>query len=258
MNPSSEILLDVRSIRAGFGGFIALDSVNLNLHKGELLGLIGTNGAGKSTLFSVITGHIRPLSGSVSFSGESIDSLAVHERVRRGLARTFQVPREFTGLSVFENMMVAAPNAHGEQLSSLIFRRAEIRRQREEFAEKATELLAFLNLAKVSDTAAGELSGGQKKLLELGRLLMMDPSCILLDEPFAGVNPVLIAEISERILMLNQSGIAVLIIEHNLTELARVVQRMYVMDRGTMLAEGAPKMLLGMESVREAYMGGML
>lgn len=258
MSSAPETLLDVDAICAGFGGFIALDSVSLELRRGELLGLIGTNGAGKSTLFSVITGHIRQLSGSVSFSGESIDSLAVHERVRRGLARTFQVPREFSGLSVFDNMMVAAPHARGEQLSSLFLRRAEIKRQRVEFADKASELLAFLNLTRVSDTAAGELSGGQKKLLELGRLLMMDPMCILLDEPFAGVNPVLIAEISDRIVRLNQKGITVLIIEHNLAELARVVQRMYAMDRGRILAEGAPTALLDMESVREAYMGGVI
>jgi len=251
-------MLSVRNVRASFGGFLALDDVSLELKKGELLGLIGTNGAGKSTLFSVITGYIPKRAGSVDFLGENIDGLSVHKRVQRGLARTFQVPREFSQLTVFDNMMTAVPNACGELLFSIFFQAREVRRQQAENADKVSELLAFLNLSRVADVPAGKLSGGQKKLLELGRLLMLEPHCILLDEPFAGVNPVLIQEISERIVALNSKGMTVLVIEHNLDELSRLTPRMYVMDRGRILAEGAPDDVLRREEVREAYMGGVI
>ena len=251
-------LLTVRDISVSFGGFKVLDNVSLDLAEGGILGLIGTNGAGKSTLFSAITGYIGLLSGKVQFAGEDITNQPVHRRVQRGLGRTFQVPREFSQLSVFNNMMAAAPNQAGEKLSALVFARKTVARQEAEIAEKVWELLKFLNLAKVADELAGRLSGGQKKLLELGRLLMLGPKAIMLDEPFAGVNPVLIAELSQRILELNQRGITILIIEHNLNELAKVVPRMYAMDRGRMIAEGTPDEVLANDKVREAYMGGVI
>jgi branched-chain amino acid transport system ATP-binding protein len=155
-------------------------------------------------------------------------------------------------------MMTAVPNARGELLFSIFFEARAVRKQQAEYADKVSALLSFLNLSRVADTPAGKLSGGQKKLLELGRLLMLDPHCILLDEPFAGVNPVLIQEISERILALNRQGMTVLVIEHNLEELARLAPRMYVMDRGRVLAEGSPDDVLSREAVREAYMGGVI
>lgn len=251
-------LLTVKNISAGFGGMLALDDVSMELRQGELLGLIGTNGAGKSTLFSVITGYVPMRAGSVQFDGREISHMAVHTRVRQGLARTFQVPREFSQLSVMANMMAAAPDARGEKLLSVFFTPGLVRQEEARVAERAHELLQFLNLSRVADTAAGKLSGGQKKLLELGRLLMLEPRCIMLDEPFAGVNPVLIGELSERIVELNQRGMSVLIIEHNLEELARIVPRMYVMDRGKVIAEGKPRDVLAQEAVREAYMGGVI
>ncbi|HEY9271321.1 ABC transporter ATP-binding protein [Achromobacter sp.] len=251
-------LLSINGLSAGFGGFKALDDVSLEVRKGELVGLIGTNGAGKSTLFSVVTGYIPPSSGSVRFADEDITGVAVHQRVRRGLARTFQVPREFSQLTVFDNMMAAAPDQRGEKLAALVFARREVAREEARNAERVHELLAFLNLTRVADEPAGKLSGGQKKLLELGRLLMLEPRCILLDEPFAGVNPVLIEELSARIVELNQRGLTVAIIEHNLEELSRIVPRMYVMDRGRVIAEGTPDSVLANEQVREAYMGGVI
>ncbi len=251
-------LLSVRGVSAAFGGFKALDDVSLTLNEGALVGIIGTNGAGKSTLFSAITGYIPLLTGSVEFRGEEMARLPIHTRVQRGLARTFQVPREFAELTVFDNMMAAAPAQAGELLSALVFRRGLVRRQEAEVGERARELLRFLNLERVADERAGRLSGGQKKLLELGRLLMLKPSAILLDEPFAGVNPVLIEELSERIVELNRQGMAVLIIEHNLDELSRIVPQMYAMDRGQVIAQGTPDEVLESEKVREAYMGGVI
>ena len=251
-------MLEVCNVSASLGGFRALDGVSLHVNRGELLGLIGTNGAGKSTLFSAITGYVPLESGAILFDGHDISGLAVYRRVRRGLARTFQVPREFSQLSVLHNMMAAAPDLSGERLLNLFLSPRRVAREEERAAERAHELLAFLNLARVANEPAGMLSGGQKKQLELGRLLMLEPRCILLDEPFAGVNPVLIGELSDRIQELNEKGMTVLIIEHNLEELARIVARMYVMDRGRVIAEGAPRDVLAQESVREAYMGGVI
>ncbi|MGO4838155.1 ABC transporter ATP-binding protein, partial [Rhizobiaceae sp. 2RAB30] len=167
-------LLSINNITARFGGFVALDDVSLELGEGELVGLIGTNGAGKSTLFSVATGYIPSSNGRVSFAGDDISGLAIHQRVRRGLARTFQVPREFSNMTVFDNLMAAAPDQAGEKLMALAFARGRIAREERRTAERVREVMGFLNLTRVSNELAGKLSGGQKKLLELGRLLMLD------------------------------------------------------------------------------------
>src|SRR5690606_6883809 len=165
--------LSVQNIRAGFGGVLALDDVSIVVNKGERLGLIGTNGAGKSTLFSVITGYVPAQAGTVKFNGHDISNLSVQRRVSMGLARTFQVPREFGQLSMLENVMAPAPGPRGESLGALFLSPASVRRQEIEIRERAEGLLGFLNLTKVAHKLAGKLSGGQKKLLELGRLLMM-------------------------------------------------------------------------------------
>lgn len=248
--------LSVQNIRAGFGGLLALDDVSITVRKGERVGLIGTNGAGKSTLFSVISGYVPAQSGQVCFEDVNITGMGVQRRVNLGLARTFQVPREFDQLSVLDNMMAAAPGQQGERLGSLFFSPGRVRRREAEIEAQARDLLGFLNLAKVAEVPAGKLSGGQKKLLELGRLLMIKPGFIMLDEPFAGVNPVLVDELSRRIVDLNDQGITVLIIEHNLQALSDLVPRMYIMDRGKVLNEGTPDRVLSDERVREAYMGG--
>ena len=251
-------LLSVKNLTAKFGAFTAFEGVDIELEKGSLTGLIGTNGAGKSTLFSAITGYITPTSGSVAFDGHDMLPLSIEKRVETGLGRTFQVPREFSRLSVFQNLMAAPPNQAGESLLKLFVAARRVRRQEAELAERANTMLKFLNLAKVAHTPAGSLSGGQKKLLELGRLLMLEPSCIMLDEPFAGVNPVLVEELSERIVELNQRGITLLIIEHDLASLSRLVPKLYAMDRGRIIAEGKPAEVLADPLVREAYMGGVI
>jgi branched-chain amino acid transport system ATP-binding protein len=251
-------LLSIRNLSAHFGAFTAFEDVNLELEQGSLTGLIGSNGAGKSTLFSAIGGYITPSSGSVVFAETDLGGLSIEQRVQLGLTRTFQVPREFGGLSVFENLMAAAPGQAGERLLSLVLAPGKVNRQERAVAERALGILDFLKLTPVATSLAGSLSGGQKKLLELGRILMLEPRCIMLDEPFAGVNPVLIQQISERILELHGQGIALFIIEHDLTSLARLVPSLYAMDRGRIIAHGTPEQVLRDAKVREAYMGGIM
>jgi branched-chain amino acid transport system ATP-binding protein len=249
--------LDVRNIGKSFGGFRALDQVSLTVPEAGLVGLIGPNGAGKSTLFSVISGFVKADEGSVTLNGQSLDGLSPPARVRAGLCRTFQVPREFRHLTVRENLMVAAPQQSGESLGALFFRPGRVRAEEKAIGARVAEIIRFLKLDRVADSPSGTLSGGQKKLLELGRALMVEPKLILLDEPFAGVNPVLIAEIADRVRALNAHGIAFLIVEHNLDALARLVRHLYVMDRGRIMTSGEPDAVLADRQVLEAYMGGV-
>jgi branched-chain amino acid transport system ATP-binding protein len=224
--------LEVCDISKAYGGFRALDGVRLTIETGSLFGIIGPNGAGKSTLFSVVSGFDRADEGQIRLDGQSLDGLSPPARARAGMVRTFQVPREFRHLTVRENLMAAAPMQIGESLLGL-------------------------KLTLVADQPSGKLSGGQKKLLELGRALMVEPRLILLDEPFAGVNPVLIGEIMERITELNTRGIGFIIIEHDLEALTRLVPQFAVMDRGKVIAQGTPQAVLDDPLVREAYLGGV-
>lgn len=248
--------LDIDSLTLSFGGFQALAGVTLSVPKGGLVGLIGPNGAGKSTLFSAITGFLKPGSGSVCLDGRALDGLSPVARARLGMVRTFQVPREYAHLTVRENLMAAAPDQAGEGLVRLFFQPGRVRREEEAIRAKADETLSFLRLSVVADQPAGRLSGGQRKLLELGRALMVEPQLILLDEPFAGVNPVLIEQLSERIRDLNRRGIGFLVIEHDLHALTQLVDRLFVMDRGLVIASGDPDAVLDDAKVREAYLGG--
>lgn len=247
--------IEIDQVVLAYGEFRVLDALSLRLPANRLVGVIGPNGAGKSTLFSVISGFITAQAGEVRFDGQSLRGVAPQQRARRGLCRTFQVPRGFAHLSVMQNMLVAPSGQAGESLWSLVGRRAQVRREEAALHERAAEWLRFLRLDTVADQPAGALSGGQKKLLELGRLLMLSPRCVLLDEPFAGVNPVLIEQISERIGELHARGIGFVIVEHNLHMLSRLVSHLVVLDRGRLLAEGAPADVLAQPAVRDAYMG---
>lgn len=248
--------LIVRDIAKSWGGFRALDGVSFEMESTGLLGIIGPNGAGKSTLFSVVSGFIAADAGNVSLDGAALDRLGPAARARAGMIRTFQVPREFHHLTVRENLMAAAPGQSGEGLVGLFLRPGRVRAEEAAIRAEADAAIDFLRLTRVADTPAGRLSGGQKKLVELGRALMAKPRLILLDEPFAGVNPVLIEEIMDRIRDLNARGIGFLVIEHDLGALSRLVPRFVVMDRGRVLAAGAPDDVLADPAVREAYLGG--
>ena len=248
--------LIVRDIAKSWGGFRALDGVSFEMESTGLLGIIGPNGAGKSTLFSVVSGFIAADAGNASLDGVALDRLGPAARARAGMIRTFQVPREFHHLTVRENLMAAAPGQSGEGLVGLFLRPGRVRAEEAAIRAEADATIDFLRLTRVADTPAGRLSGGQKKLVELGRALMAKPRLILLDEPFAGVNPVLIEEIMDRIRDLNARGIGFLVIEHDLGALSRLVPRFVVMDRGRVLAAGAPDDVLADPAVREAYLGG--
>jgi branched-chain amino acid transport system ATP-binding protein len=250
------MILAIESLSKAFGGLRVVDDVSLTVPDGGLVGVIGPNGAGKSTLFSLVTGFVAADAGDVTLDGRSVANLPASGRARAGMVRTFQVPREFAHLTVRENLMAAAPEQSGERLFDLFFRPAAVREQEEGVRRQAAGIIEFLRLTAVADTPAGRLSGGQKKLLELGRALMTGARLILLDEPFAGVNPLLIEEISQRIRDLNERGIGFLIIEHDLGALTRLVTTLHAMDRGCLIATGTPDAVLSDPRVREAYLGG--
>ena len=251
------MILEAVSVSCRYGGFTAVDNVSLALESAEILGIAGTNGAGKSTLFAAIAGQQSASAGRIVFDGQDVTPLAPFQRAQRGLVRTFQVPREFKSLTVHENLLAAGPNPEGEQLFSALVGTSSRRRRERELSEQADAILEFLNLTRVRDVHARNLSGGQKKLVELGRVLMRDPRCILLDEPFAGVNPVLIDEICSHVMTLNARGIAFIVIEHHLQALKALAGRLIVMDRGIVLAQGDPHAVLDDPRVQEAYMGGV-
>ena len=252
-------LLAAQEVSKRFGEFRVLDRVSFEVPERGLVGIVGTNGAGKSTLFAAVSGQLSVDAGSVSFAGEELTRLSPMRRAQRGLGRTFQVPREFKHLSVRENLLAAAPRDYGETLRSVFMGWSRVAKEEASLTETAERWIAFLNLKAVASELAVNLSGGQKKLLELGRVLMLEPKCILLDEPFAGVNPVLIDEISGRIRELNESrGIAFVIIEHHLEALKALVRHLYVMDQGRVIAHGDPVAVLDDPRVHEAYMGGVI
>lgn len=248
--------LSIQGLTKAYGGLRVVDDVRFEVPTGALVGVIGPNGAGKSTLFSLVTGFLAADAGDVAFEGRALGRASPMERARAGMVRTFQVPREFSHLTVRENLMAASPGQAGEGLLSAFFRPGLVKAQEVRNAEKAEETIAFLRLQKVADLPAGRLSGGQKKLVELGRALMTGARMILLDEPFAGVNPVLIEELSVRIRELNDRGIGFLIIEHDLPALNRLVSTLHVMDRGRLIASGTPGEVLADPKVRDAYLGG--
>lgn len=245
----------LRNISKSYGGLRVVDGVSLDIPADGITGVIGPNGAGKSTLFSIVTGFLDG-EGEVRFRDRDLTRATPMARARAGLVRTFQVPREFTHLTVRENLMLAAPDQSGEKLLDVFIRPGRVRAEEAKVRAAAADMIDFLRLGRVADQPAGGLSGGQKKLVELGRALMTGARLVLLDEPFAGVNPVLIEEISARVRELNGRGIGFLIIEHDLAALTRLATVLHVMDRGRLIASGAPAAVLADENVREAYLGG--
>jgi ABC-type branched-subunit amino acid transport system ATPase component len=251
---SAEPLLRVTNVRKRFGGVAALADVSLAVPAGLVYGLIGPNGSGKTTLFNVITGFLRPDAGSVSFDGRTIVGMAPDAVARAGICRTFQSSRCPERMTVMENLLLAPHRQTGESLRGLALRRQTVRAEERAHLARARALLATLNLAAKEDEYAGNLSGGQKKLLALGQALMADPRLILLDEPVAGVHPVLAAEIADVIRRLRDGGGNFLIVEHNMSFIRRVCDRISVLDAGKVIAEGEPEAVLSRDDVLSAYL----
>jgi branched-chain amino acid transport system ATP-binding protein len=249
-------MLETRSVSRRFGGVAAVDAISIRIGQGEIAGLIGPNGAGKTTLFNLIAGSLKPSSGEVVLNDRRIDDLATHKRLDLGLGRTFQIPRLFGQMSVLENMLTAARGQAGERILPNWLPGNAVRAQERRNVEKAMRLLDFVTLTKLAREPARILSGGQRKLLELARILMADPKLILLDEPAAGVNPSLLETIIDRIHAINATGVTFLIIEHNMDMVARLCSRALVMVEGHLLCEGAPREVIRDPRVIEAYLGG--
>jgi neutral amino acid transport system ATP-binding protein len=253
-----DVSLRVRDLRKEFGGILAVDDASFEVETGTLTGLIGPNGAGKSTTFNCITGVYQPTAGTVQFNGEDITGLAPHTVADRGLVRTFQIARELKEMTVLENLMLAPKGQRGEALwrSVLPFVRGDVVEQGEELRERCWETLEFFEIDHLADEYAKNLSGGQRKLLELSRALLTDPDTVLLDEPFAGVNPSLEERLLEHIHQLRDEGYTFLIVEHDMDLIMENCERIIVMHQGSVLTEGSPAEIQSNEEVIEAYLGG--
>ena len=248
-------VLSAISVCKGFGGILALDHCSIRVEEGDIVGLIGPNGAGKSTLFDVISGFLPPDAGSIVFSGREILGLPAYKIARLGLVRTFQIPRSLMRMTVLENMMLGAQGQAGERLCNPLIRRHKVMAQETEIREKAEEILEFFDLQRMRNEYAGSLSGGQKKMLEMARALMADPRLLLLDEPFAGVNPALADRLIEQIRILKEKGLSIIIIEHAIPYVLALSDELYVLNKGAVLASGRPDAVISDRRVFEAYLG---
>lgn len=246
-------LLRLENVARSFYGIHALNGVTFEVPAQGITGLIGPNGAGKTTLFNCITGVVPADAGSIVFDGRDITRLRPDRITRLGLVRTFQIARALPRLSVLDNMLLYGADQPGEGVFSALAGRGREREQ--ELIDRAMGIARRLNLLHVIGNPASDLSGGQKKLLEIGRALMTEPKLILLDEPIAGVNPTLSREIGEHMLALAAEGIAILLIEHHMDTIARLCDRVIVMADGRHLASGSFEEVAGNSAVQEAYMG---
>jgi len=253
--PASSPLLAARNLCKSFGGVRAVDGVTLEVASGSITGLIGPNGAGKTTLFNLLANAIHPDQGDVIFDGFPIHTLPSHEVARQGLTRTFQVARVLSRLSVMENMLLATQQQTGERFWQVWLQPGKIAEEERQQRDRAWEILESVGLAAKAQDYAGSLSGGQRKLLELGRALMSRPKLILLDEPAAGVNPTLINQICDHIRTWNRQGLSFLIIEHNMDVIMSLCDRVWVMAEGRNLASGTPAEIQHNPEVLEAYLG---
>ncbi len=249
-------LIKTHNLNKRYGDKAAVDGVSLNIESGSITGLIGPNGAGKTTLFNTIAGLYAPSEGRVFLDGEEITGLKPHELFAKGLLRTFQIAHEFSRLSVVENLMMVPAQQSGENLVNAWFRRRQVAAEEERIYQRAREVIEFLNMEHVADEIAGNLSGGQKKLLELGRTMMVDAKIVFLDEVGAGVNRTLLREIGDAIIKLNQEkDYTFCMIEHDMDFIGRMCNPVICMAEGAVLAQGTAEEVKNNEEVIEAYLG---
>ncbi len=249
-------MIVVEDLHKHFGGFHAVDGASLQIEQGSITGLIGPNGAGKTTLFNVIAGVLPPTSGRVTMLGEDITGLPPHTLFKKGLLRTFQIAHEFSSMTVRENLMMVPDGQSGETLWNAWFGRARIAREEAALRDKADEVLQFLTIDHLADEKAGNLSGGQKKLLELGRTMMVDARIVFLDEVGAGVNRTLLNTIADAIVRLNKErNYTFVVIEHDMDFIGRICDPVICMAEGRVLAEGSLDEIKANEHVIEAYLG---
>ena len=249
-------MIVVQNVVKHFGGVTAVDGVSMEIKQGTITGLIGPNGAGKSTLFNLIAGNLNPESGSIYLDGEDVTGLKPHMLFSKGLLRTFQIAHEFQSLSVLDNLMMVPSLQVGESLLGAWFKREKVVRQEAEMRGKAEEVISFLNMGHLANELAGNLSGGQKKLLELGRTMMVSPKVVILDEVGAGVNRTLLKEIGDAILSMNRErGFTFCMIEHDMDFISRLCDPVVVMAEGKILAQGSAEEIKANEDVIEAYLG---
>jgi branched-chain amino acid transport system ATP-binding protein len=253
-----EYPLQVENLDKSFGGITAVDSASFRVERGSLTGLIGPNGAGKSTTFNLITGMLQPDGGTVHFDGEDITGQDPHTIANKGLVRTFQIARELQEMTVLENMMLAPKDQRGETLWRSVTPgfRDDMIAQESELLERAWSVLEFFDIDHIAEEYAGNLSGGQRKLLELARALLTDPDMLLLDEPFAGVNPSLEKRLLGHIHELCDRGYTFLLVEHDMDLIMENCERVIVLHQGRVLTEGTPAEIQANEEVIEAYLGG--
>ena len=249
-------MLKINKVQKNFGGLTAVNNASMHVEKGSITGLIGPNGAGKTTLFNVIAGNLQSDSGEVILNDEKISGLKSHELFYKGVLRTFQIAHEFTSLTVLENLMMVPGNQFGEKLLYSWFKNSVVKKQEEQIRAKAIEVINFLNLNHLTQEVAGNLSGGQKKLLELGRTMMVDAKLVLLDEVGAGVNRTLLNEISDAIIRLNkEKDYTFFVIEHDMDLIEKICDPVIVMAEGSVLFQGSFDEVKSNDEVIEAYLG---
>ena len=249
-------MIRVENVSKHFGGLKAVNNASITIAEGSITGLIGPNGAGKTTLFNTIAGLYQPTAGRIFLDDEDITGLKPHKLFARGLLRTFQIAHEFSRLSVTENLMMVPSAQAGESLINAWFRREQVESEEKAIHERANEVIDFLNLSHIAHELAGNLSGGQKKLLELGRTMMVDAKIVFLDEVGAGVNRTLLREIGDAIIKLNEDkGYTFCMIEHDMDFIGRMCDPVICMAEGAVLAEGTAEEVKNNEEVIEAYLG---
>ena len=252
----SENILEIKNLSKYFGGLAAVSDCSLKVSRGTITGIIGPNGSGQTTLFNLIAGNLKSSGGEVIFDNENITDVPSFELFSKGLLRTFQIAHEFSNLSVLENLMMVPGNQSGEKLMTALLKPSLVSEEEELVKEKAKEVVDFLNLGHLSNELAGNLSGGQKKLLELGRTMMVDAKLVLLDEVGAGVNRTLLKEIGSSILRLNkEQGYTFCMIEHDMDFISRLCNPVIVMSEGSILFEGTADEVKKNEKVIESYLG---